>query len=363
MADSMHQQLLGHLLGALDDAEDEWLDVLLECDEDCCRELVRWRRKLARLEAMRPDFEPPHGLAERTCRYLAACRASASSSGHRAKMSPCPAPSARGTSLGMPDMAALAVLLLLAIALIFPAIDQSRLAARVAWCQNGLRQFELALSQYGQQQQSPLTELTADGRLTQAGIFAVARLREGSPGAGGRQTDRESLPPTCPEAWLAAQGVSATVLDDTLEDKTPVLLNGLAVAAADPPIQSNPPIQSSAPIAGDVAGTWQSRSQRDSRGLEDASPSGGIDSHEQGTDWPGAWRNGMTVVRHTAFLPAETPLLADAPSADLPGQILSNHGGRGRNLWFEDGRVIFRATAPTDDVRPVLLINHGLMRD
>ena len=72
MSDLDHQQLLGHLLGALDDEEQEWLDARLERDPRCREELTRWRRRLAPLAALRPDFEPPPGLAERTCRLVAA---------------------------------------------------------------------------------------------------------------------------------------------------------------------------------------------------------------------------------------------------------------------------------------------------
>ena len=69
--DPMHQQLLGHLLGALDDDEQEWVEARLEHDEEYRRRWVELRRRLAPLLAVRPDFEPPPGLAERTCRLVA----------------------------------------------------------------------------------------------------------------------------------------------------------------------------------------------------------------------------------------------------------------------------------------------------
>ena len=63
-SDPLHQQLLGHLLGALDDDEQEWVESRLERDEEYRRQWMEWRRRLAPLLAMRPDCEPPPGLAE-----------------------------------------------------------------------------------------------------------------------------------------------------------------------------------------------------------------------------------------------------------------------------------------------------------
>ena len=71
--DPLHQQLLGHLLGALDDDEQEWVEARLERDEEYRRQWLEWRRRVAPLLALRPDSEPPSGLAEQTCRFVAAC--------------------------------------------------------------------------------------------------------------------------------------------------------------------------------------------------------------------------------------------------------------------------------------------------
>jgi prepilin-type processing-associated H-X9-DG protein len=46
-------------------------------------------------------------------------------------------------------------------------------------------------------------------------------------------------------------------------------------------------------------------------------------------------------------LPAQ-PLLADAPSAPLPGQAFPSHGGQGRNVLFEDGHIRFLPVASDD---------------
>ena len=201
MTEPMHQQLLGHLLGALDDDEHARVDARLEHDEEYCRELARWRQRLGPLEAMRPDFEPPPGLAERTCRYVAACMPVLGSSpawGPWRRMTSLPAPPSRINRVGWLDMAVVALLLTTAGALLFPAIDSSRFQARLAACQDSLRQFGLALNQYGDRQQTALGRLADNGRLTSAGVFAAGLLPDGYLSDSRRAV--------CPDAWLAAQG-------------------------------------------------------------------------------------------------------------------------------------------------------------
>lgn len=195
----MHQQLLGHLLGALDDNEQQWLEARLEHDEKRRRELVQWRRRLAPLEALRPDFEPPPGLTERTCRLVAAfgpppARAVAPVVG----MGPDPTSSGRAPQLGWPDVTVIGVLLITAVVLVLPAIHGSRFHARLASCQDGLRQLGLALTEYSHRHGETLPRLAGGGRLTVAGIFAAELLREESAPDAGRSV--------CPDAWLAAQG-------------------------------------------------------------------------------------------------------------------------------------------------------------
>jgi anti-sigma-K factor RskA len=77
----MQQQLFRCLLGALDDKEQQSVETRLEHDMQWLRHLAHWRQRSAPPEASGLDFEPPAGLAERTCRYVASYRlASAESS-------------------------------------------------------------------------------------------------------------------------------------------------------------------------------------------------------------------------------------------------------------------------------------------
>lgn len=312
MNDPMHHQLLGHLLGALDDEEQSRIEARLERDAECCQELLQWRRRLAPLEALRPDFEPPPGLAERTCRYVAACMPVPGYSQQwrrRRKMGSQPTPPSHVSSLAWLDVAVVALVLLTTGAMILPAIDSSRFHARLASCQDDLRQFGLALSEYGRQQGNPLGHLAGSGRLTPAGVFAANSLRDEY-----RIDNRRTL---CPDAWLAAQGAPRESTRNLL--RTAVLPN---LGTPLPVTIATPLSESPLPVA---------------------------------KNWPGAWRNGTTNGWRTPPLPDDLPLLADAPSADLPGQTTSSHGGLGRNVLFADGRVDFLPTSmPLNSSEPML---------
>ncbi len=301
MTDPMQHQLLGHLLGALDDEEQQSVDARLESDPNYCREFIDWRRRLAPLESLRPDFEPPADLARRTCRHVAAYVQQTAVSSEDAKlprMSQRPLPPLRSSSVGWPDSIVLGLLLVAAVGLILPAIDGSRFQSRLASCQDSLRQFGTAMTQYGRQKGRDLGWLADSGRLTREGAKAVGLLEE-----GWLTDDRR---PLCSDAWLAVQGVVRTSLHG---------------------------------------------------GTRSENMSSPLDLQRQGgnhlrTDWSGTWRNGTTNGWQTSSLPTNMPLLADVPSADLPGQPSAGHDGRGRNVLYADGRVEFLPvqTPPDEDV-------------
>ena len=64
--------------------------------------LLEWRQRLAPFEALRAEVEPPPGLAERTCRYVASCMPAPPKPLRRWLMSPGPClPSALRVSAGL----------------------------------------------------------------------------------------------------------------------------------------------------------------------------------------------------------------------------------------------------------------------
>ncbi len=312
MSDPIHQQVLGHLLGALDDEEEERVDALLEHDEPCCRALRQWRERLAAIEPLRPDYDPPPGLAQRTSRFVAACApvaAEHNSKNRKRGLSPCPMPPGSTASIGWLDAAVLSFFGVAALILILPAIDGSRFEARVASCQNGLRQLASALSQYSEQQTIGVSQLADAGRLTQAGIVAVDQIREVF-GDGLSQT-------VCPESWLAVQG------HRDAEKKWDCVANR---PQATPVTLPTPiPRVEVLPIV-DIANVG-----------------------------PGTRCIGTNEGRPIPTTPADVPLLADAPSADLPGLSVATHRGRGRNVVFGDGHAVFLSgTMPGEAVDPLL---------
>ena len=197
--DAVPQQLLGHLLGVLEDDEQQWVEARLEHDVEYCRQWNLWRRRLAPLERLRPDYEPPRGLADRACRFVAAFQsAQASRPTDHVAMRPVPMPPNWIARFRIADASMAALLFLCAAVLILPAIHNSRFHARLDRCQDGLRQFGSALVQSSQQQGSSLVQAAASGRLHAAGLLASPWKTDGLPA--------QSQPAICPDAWLAVNG-------------------------------------------------------------------------------------------------------------------------------------------------------------
>jgi hypothetical protein len=303
MADSnpMHQQLLGHLLGALDDDEQEWVESRLAGDEEYRRCWVELRRKMAPLLAARPDYEPPPGLADRTCRLVASFAPVVKRTKSRRRgMSPdwtFPGDSAR---LGWLDLTAVALILAVIGILVPPAIHASRFQARLASCQDGLRQVGQAIDQYGYCHGSDLTQYADNERLTAAGQMVADLLDDRLAPDDGRVL--------CPDAWLAAQGVFRW------------------------PRHGEPRLGRTERQASEIPEVGPSLAAVPWARLVSMSDS----------DWSGSgtWRNG-TFSGEADSIPAAVAILTDAPSADLPGQALECHEGQGRNMFFEDGHVDF----------------------
>ena len=187
------------------------------------------------------------------------------------------------------DVVVVVTLLVTLGAMVPPAIHSSRYGVRVASCQDDLRQFGLALTDHSQRQGQALSELAHHGQLTRTGVFAAELLQDVYLTATHRTL--------CPDAWLAVQGLfRGPSRGMSLKPESP------GVPIAEPRVE----------VANDWSGTWR----------------------EATTD---GWRSPPSA--------AWPPLLADAPNADLSGQRFPSHGGRGRNVLFDDGHAEFLPVA------------------
>ena len=311
MADSAPEQLLGYLLGALEDSEQKLVEDQLQGDSRLRRELALLEKGLKPLEAARGEFSPPPGLATKTCRFVAARaeRPTAANSPRRPattpRMQPMSAAAAgpSGTSRwNWWDMAVALGILVAASLLVLPAIQNSRFTARLTTCQDNLRQIGLALSQYSRMHAGYFPYVPPRGKLKYAGIYAPTLS-----GAGLLQDANWVI---CPASLLAGdRKFHMPSLEELRAAVTRDELNSL-------------------------------------RRLMGGSYGYCMGFVEEGTYH--CTRN----LGRTFFA-----LMSDAPGPDLPGHQSLNHGGRGQNVLFEDGRVIFLTTPKPGDHNDHFFLN------
>lgn len=158
----MREHLLGYLLGALEPTEQEAIERQLGQDESLRQDLANVRANVALLEAGREPFEPPAGLAARTCNYVSARMATRVSS--HAATSPV-------GSWRFQDLAVAAGILITATMLLFPAVSHSRFNSRLVSCQNNLRTLGVALLQYSRLHDGFFPTVPMSGKFAVAGIY------------------------------------------------------------------------------------------------------------------------------------------------------------------------------------------------
>jgi hypothetical protein len=282
----MREDLIGYLLGALEPEEHAAVEARLGHDPSLKRELELLSRSLQPLACDQQHYQPPVGLAHRTCEFVAMqARAMVAPSGE----------SARG-QWTFADMAIAAGIFLAATMLFFPALNQSRFAARVLGCQNNLREIGTALTTYSDLHAGYFPNIAPEGRMSTAGIYA-ARLVEGG-FLGGPQNV------VCPASALADQQVHIPTMEE----------------------------------------------------LQRASRSQLVRLHQQ---MGGSYGYNIGYVSGGRYYPTKNlrrvrfALMADAPVTTPPYRSL-NHGDCGQNVLFEDLHVQFlttcRARGCTDNI-------------
>ena len=225
MAENAQEQLLGYLLDALEDEERQQLQQDLANDPDLREQLATLRSALQPLESSREPVEPPPGLAQRTCRFVARhaagkevsqdCRPAAAGRLHAMRTD---AKLAGGSSpLSWLDVVAAASILVAASLLIFPALLNSRAQARTTQCANNLQGIYQGLAHYSDAFGGFLPSAPPGERLGVGGGFATVLHS-----AGYLNEPRELLCPGSPMAELPVFVVPAPEQIEAMPDGEPL---------------------------------------------------------------------------------------------------------------------------------------------
>ncbi len=162
MTSRIQEQLLGYLLGALEEDERQQVEERLLAEPDLRDELERLRACVDPLEDDTVVYKPPVGLARRACQYVALRS--------RAMAAPALGESTGGWSAR--DFLAAAAILVAALLVMFPAVSYSRFHAEVTTCQDNLRHVSQALTQYSENHGGELPTAPQHGPLAAAGVYA-----------------------------------------------------------------------------------------------------------------------------------------------------------------------------------------------
>jgi hypothetical protein len=306
MSHSAEEQLLGYVIGALDDSEREQIEDNLKDDPQLRHALALARQSLKPLETAAGGYDPPPGLAERTCQLVAMQAAAESAQPARPLISALPVSAGWMNRVRWPDLV-MAIGLGLAVSmLVLPAIQSGRFSAQLAACQDNLRKVGLALANYSQRHEGFFPLVPSQGRFAVAGIYAPTLLR------GGFLTESQTV--VCPGSSLNDGARFEVPSLDQLEKAAQAELPRLRCAM------------------------------------------GGSYGYCLGHLRNGAYE-GTRNRQRPSFA-----LVSDAPSPDRPGHQSRNHGGRGQNVLFEDGHVIFLSSSKPCNFSDDIFVNdNGLV--
>jgi hypothetical protein len=300
MADRLQNLLLGYLIGALDDSERRRVQRRLQSDPAWRSELAAVRESLEPLRAAQQTYEPPADLADRTCRYLAmfappVARPAARSPARERRaqrrarrMTAAFAPPSSRSSWSWADLSVAAAIVVLLSLLAFPAVQNSRVHARMMACQSNLR----AIGENLVRRQESHPELVS---------------RELSPAATA------DFEPTAPLVYCAA-GANRNAMDisrDVLDVSRNAVDAGLPIPTA-------------------LVARSNGRPQRTMAGGSSSA------THNGERMVPAAWETSPDV-------PSEVSL--GWLAAPRPGHPGISDSTRGQNALFADGRVTFVSTS------------------
>ena len=174
----VQQNIIGYLLGALDENEIAQFEAELDQNPDLQARVQDAARSLQVFDSDREDIAPPPGLVESTCSAVANIRRDARVSFSRRNRELRPA--RNDESWSMIDVMVAASVVLVACMLFFPAIQNSRLHAQIAGCQDNFRGIGKALIEYSlHSPNETFPEIPKSGNLSFAGFYAPALIDSG----------------------------------------------------------------------------------------------------------------------------------------------------------------------------------------
>lgn len=311
----MREDLLGYLLNALDDAERARVEEALRRSPELQRQLEELKEKLLPIDEGQPEFEPPPGLADRTCDVVEeAADMPVELFQSRAARGNSERPTRYWTFRGGQSMAgggrrwsvadAITVVASLSIAamLFFPAIANSRFQSQMTGCQHRLVQIGQSLTNYSEHKAGYFPEIPLDGNRSVAGIYAPTLMDE------GYILDQSVF--ICPSSRLAH-----------------------------------------------APGTWRVPT------LSDVDSASGLELLAMQRSMGGSYGYSLGYLRDGYYGALRNDgrshfaLMSDSPSLHLRDHQSSNHGGLGQNVLFEDNRVQFISSHENDRFNDIIFLN------
>jgi len=301
MSESTHEELLGYLLGALEETEEESLRERLKADPQLRQALGHARQSLRLLEAAPDDGPTPPGLADRTCDYVAHWAATHTPlhADVTTTLSPLAAPAGVTSAFRWPDLAVSTSVCFVALALVFPTLLSKRFEGRVTACQENLRVVSQALHSYSQRYDGYFPTVPTQGRFAAAGIYAPTLMRTG-------YLDQPQAV-LCPASQTSEGNFHVPSLEELQSapaERVPQLHNAM----------------------------------------------GGSYGYSLGHLANGRYQGTRDRSR------PRFALVADAPSENGDHQS-RNHDGRGQNVLFEDGHVVFLGSAKAGPQQDDIFLN------
>ena len=314
MKNPSQEDLVGYVLGALDATEQRQVQAMIDNDPALEEQLLEIKNSLLPLEAIDSPTGPPVGLARRTCEAVAVSAKQAAAkptnstrlsalTTENAELSSTPNDQSSDFSLpatkinspsgglfagrgswSLSDCLITCGVILVAAAILFPALAASRHNGRLAACQNNLRSLGAAFINVSEINEGNFLSIPIKGNMAVAGSYApqlkeMGLITDDSTFACAGQSGARTAPINIPTVEMITNAKSSEQLRHYHRT-----------------------------MAGDYGYSL---------------------GHSENGVYQSASRMGR----------AHYALLADAPSCQNAQRVSNNHGGKGQNTLFEDGHV------------------------